>query len=161
MLFMFESHAQWTEKKAEQICKAVEREDWKLTHRKIKQLIKHWSYLDTSLGYPQYGLAIDSIVGLMAALPCTEMAYADFCTVKLMIWPGRSIIGVRFRNDHGTMEFCYHIQEGKTKALIIRPMLYIPLGSKEKMVFTSWSECSGFIEEQKRICEEEEKRRSK
>lgn len=146
--------AQWTNNKAEKLCEAVEEENWKSVHHQVEQMIKHWTYLDTNLGYSNYSLAIDSMVRILDSLACSQSAYADFCAMKIAIWPGNSALAVAFPSSSGTQEFCYHIQEGKMRGVGIRGIFYLPLKSKEELVYLTQSSCPGFIEEQKRQCEE-------
>ncbi len=148
------TYAQWPEQKSRRLCAAVVDEDWKSVHKQIKKMINQWSYLDTTYGYPSYSIAIDSMSRILDSLPCSSAAYADFCAVKISIWPGFSTIAVTFPSSQGPQEFCYHIQQGKMRAIRIQGVFYLPLGSKDKMVFTGQSNCPGYIEEQKQLCDD-------
>jgi hypothetical protein len=147
--------AQWKTVDTERFCRAVDEEDWSLVNKKVRKLIKQWKYLDTSLGYHDYTGAIDSLVRIFQAMPCVEDAFADKCAMKIAIWPGTSIVGVNYLVNDSVQGFCYTLQEGKMRSIRLNGVFHFPLKSKEKLVFLSSHRCSGFIEEQRRNCEEQ------
>ena len=146
--------AQWKPANTESFRRAMDNQDWSAVDKKVRKLIKQWTYLDTSLGYPNYSRAIDSLVGIFKEMPCVEDAFADKCAIKIAIWPGTSIVGVNYRLQDSIYEFCYAIQEGKMRAIRINGILHIPLKGKEKLIYLGSVRCEGFIEEQHKLCEE-------
>lgn len=148
--------AQERNRSNQKLCKAVYEEDWTKVHKLVRKQIKQWSYLDTSLGYPSYSMAIDSLVAIFLQSPCVEEAFADKCAIKISIWPGTSVVGIKFSGHDGTSEFCYTIQEGQMRAIRINGILHIPLKGREKLVYQGSGRCKGFIEEQRRLCREQE-----
>ena len=136
------------------LCDVVYQEDWQKADKKIQKLINHWVDLDYSLGYPNYGLAIDSLVEMFKQLPCVEEAYADYCAMKLMIWPGYSVIGVKYVVEGNSKEVCYTIQQGKIRSINVLGLMRFPRQGKEELVFKGSNLCDGFIEEQRKLCEE-------
>ena len=145
--------AQWKHRQRKVICEAASDQNWAKADRQVKKLVKKWGKLDTSLGYPDYSKAMDSIAMLFRSLPCVRDSYGDFCQDKISIWPGWTTIGVSFRTTEGIIDRCYTIQQGKPRSFSLKGLFLIPLGAKEKLVYKGSSLCEGFVETERERCQ--------
>ncbi|MCE3296694.1 MAG: hypothetical protein K0R65_2408 [Crocinitomicaceae bacterium] len=84
----------------------------------------------------------DWLVSWLKKHPNVEDAAWDKCAVKIMIYPGTSILGALFKTENGTREMCFHVQVGK-------------LGKgndKHVLVYKDMEKCGGFVKQQKENC---------
>lgn len=139
-------------------CKAVAKEKYRKIERSVKRQVKKHKqgvtfYNGPGSGY-QINLApsLDSITLWLKNMPCTEDAFWDKCQMKIMIYPGSSSIGVKFKTNQGIKEKCFFIQEGTTGTLQIfgwRPKVW---KTRNILVYRKMYDCPDFIEKQKKNC---------
>lgn len=81
----------------------------------------------------------------------------DRCVIKPAIWPGTYTLGVVFRTRDGyewdILERCYTIQGGRTGTINIFGWHPRVRKSRDDLKCTAATECMGFVEEQKKLCE--------
>ncbi len=137
-------------------CNAVQNEKFGKVERKIKRMIskipESRDYTDTILSEPQMEENVESLTQWFKGLPCVEDAFQDKCQMKIAIYPGWSIIGVKFKTKSGIVEKCFSIQKGTTGTTNIFGWRPKTGRMKNKLVFRKMYDCPGFITEQKRNC---------
>ncbi len=145
---------------AKQFCNAVEKSNFNKVERIVHRLIKKNKTGQTYYNGPGSGYQInltpcyDTMVHWLKQQPCVADAFWDKCQMKLLSYPGHSSVGVRFKSDTGFVEKCFLIQEGTTGQVNLfgwRPKLF---KSKMKLVYKKMFDCNGFVESQKKMCEE-------
>lgn len=81
----------------------------------------------------------------------------DRCVVKLAIWPGTWTLGVVFRTREGKegdmLERCYTIQGGVPGTLNIFGWRPHVRKDRQQLKYLGALACSGFVQEQRRLCE--------
>ena len=137
------------------LCKCVAKGKFK----KIEHILKrHVNRMEDdggeNKGYPGPSMTenLDSLESWLRSMPCVEDVFRDKCQNKILIYPGWSIIGVKFKTNSGIAEKCFTIQEGTLGTINIfgwRPRVS---ESKNKLVYKSMTDCPGFVEEQRRAC---------
>ncbi len=140
-------------------CKAVAEMRFNKVERMIKKIIKknrkgQIYFNGEGSGY-QINLApsLDSITNWLKRQSCVEDAYWDKCQMKILIYPGSSSIGVKFKTKKGIVEKCFWIKEGTTGQLNIfgwRPKV---AKAKQQLVYKKMYDCKGFVETQKKNCD--------
>lgn len=141
-------------------CKAVGRERFNKVERLIrKEVRKHRDGISFYNG-PGSGMLVSHVSGLdsitrwLSAKPCVQTAAWDKCVAKPAIYPGVSVIGVIFKTRSGEVEKCFQLQEGTTGTLNIfgwRPHVF---KTKNILIYRKMYDCEGFIENQKKNCQE-------
>jgi hypothetical protein len=85
------------------LCKATEKEHFKKIQRLLKQQVRHHKngqryYNGEGSGYQtNFTPALDSITNWFKNQSCVVDAYWDRCESKIAIYPGWSVIGVKFK----------------------------------------------------------------
>ncbi len=139
-------------------CKAIENENFKKVERLLQQQVRHHKngqryYNGEGSGYQtNFTPALDSITNWFKNQNCVVDAYWNKCQNKIAIYPGWSVIGVKFKTKKGIVEKCYSIQQGTTGKINLlgwRPKLF---KTKNKLVYKKSYDCEGFIELQKLNC---------
>lgn len=137
-------------------CRVVEKEKFGKVERIIKRMIKEIpesrDYTDTLSFEPRMDENVESLTQWFKGFSCVEDAFQDKCQNKISIYPGWSIIGVKFRTRSGLVEKCFSIQLGTTGTINLfgwRPKIG---RMKNKLVYKRMYDCPGFIVEQKRNC---------
>lgn len=95
----------------------------------------------------------ENLILKLKALPNVEDATWDKCANKIDIYPGWSVIGVKFKGD--SLESCFHIQHGSLGTIWLfgfRPPIFKP---KFKLIYKKMYHEVGFVKKQHQICEEE------
>lgn len=104
--------------------------------------------------YIVHGPTFDSLVAFLRRQPGVEDAAWDKCIGKLDIWPGHSTIGLRWRDGDLVHERCWSVQEGRRGTINLfgwRPKLR---KSRQHLKYKRASACPGFVEQQRKYCEE-------
>lgn len=104
--------------------------------------------------YVSYTGTLDSLVDFLARQPDVLGAGWDRCAVKAAIWPGRSTIGMRWRNGDGIIERCWTIQQGipgSIRLLGWRPRIR---KDREQLRYMGATQCPGFVQEERERCDE-------
>ena len=96
----------------------------------------------------------DTLVTFLRQQPGVLGAGWDKCIVKLASWPGHSSLGVRFVSNGIAYERCYYLQEGRPGTIELFGWRAHVRKSRELLKFLGARECPGFVEEQRRYCEE-------
>jgi len=155
LLFVFCIHFSFGQDNSS-FCNAVQNEKFGKVERKIKRMIskipESRDYTDTILSEPQMEENVESLTQWFKGLPCVEDAFQDKCQMKIAIYPGWSIIGVKFKTKSGIVEKCFSIQKGTTGTTNIFGWRPKTGRMKNKLVFRKMYDCPGFITEQKRNC---------
>ena len=137
-------------------CKAVQNEKFGKVERKLKRMIKKIpesrDYTDTISSEPRMDENIESLTQWFKGLPCVEDAFQDKCQMKIAIYPGWSIIGVKFKTNSGIIEKCFSIQQGTTGTTNFFGWRPKTGRMKNKLVYKKMYDCLGFISEQKKNC---------
>lgn len=145
----------------QRFCSAVEKGNFKKAERIFKREIKKRKNGTAYDNGPGSGMQIthqynlDTLTMWLKNQPCVEDAFWDKCQNKIMIYPGWSIIGVKFKTNGGVTEKCFSIQEGTTGTIKIfgwKPHLF---KAKNKLVYRKMSDCEGFIEQQQANCNQQ------
>lgn len=142
----------------ERFCKAAKEERFKKVERLIRRQVKKMP-VDLSDKQKESNKltltmdqSVDSLTSWIKNMPCVEDAFWDKCQIKIAIYPGWAIIGVRFKTDRGIQEKYFSIQKGTNDSFCLfgwRPHLF---KFKQRLVYKRMYDCAGFIEEQKRNC---------
>lgn len=96
----------------------------------------------------------DSLVAFLRRQPGVEDAAWDKCIGKLDIWPGHSNIGLRWRDGDEVRERCWTVQEGIPGTVNFfgwRPKVR---KNRAYLKYKRASTCPGFVEQQRKYCEE-------
>lgn len=128
--------------------------------RKILKIIDNHGNLRKFGGFQNYHLALDTILKDVLKLEGIEDATYDYCRTKICIYPGYTILGVRFTVDSVTIDRCYHIQLGYSNSSFFAFGYRIPfirkpekLRGNELFSKKEWAYCEpNFIEEEREIC---------
>ncbi|MBK8498950.1 MAG: hypothetical protein IPL52_09065 [Flavobacteriales bacterium] len=94
----------------------------------------------------------DNLVDFLRRQPGVEDAAWDKCVNKILLWPGHSTIGMRWRAGDVLRERCWTVQEGRPGTIKIFGWHARLRKSREQLKYTSARRCEGFVEEQKRLC---------
>ena len=138
--------------------KAIEKENFKKVERLLQQQVRHHKngqryYNGAGSGYQtNFTPALDSITNWFKNQSGVVDTYWDKCQQKEAIYPGWSVIGVKFKTKKGIVEKCYSIQQGTTGNVNLlgwKPKLF---KTKNKLVYKKSYDCKGFIELQKLNC---------
>ncbi len=142
------------------LCKAAEKENFGKVERIIRKEVKKRKHGISFYNGPGSGMQIthvpnlDTITLWLKSKPCVEDAAWDKCQMKEALYPGWSSIGIKFKTASGIKEKCFLIQEGSTGTLNIfgwRPHIF---KTKNKLIYRKMYDCEGFIENQKKNCQE-------
>ena len=137
-------------------CKAVQKENFRKVERILKRMIKEIpesrDYTDTLIFEPRMDENIESLTQWFKGFPCVEDAFQDKCQNKILIYPGWSVIGVKFRTGLGIVEKCFSIQLGTTGTTNLFGWRPKTGRMKNKLVYKRMFDCPGFIMEQKKNC---------
>lgn len=143
------------------LCKAVSKGNFNKVERIVKRHVNGLpeskesdSVNPTNLSMDQN---IDSLKRWFKIMDCVDDAFDDKCQNKIAIYPGWSIIGVKFKTASGLVEMCFSIQKGTTGTIKIFGWKPKVARMKNKLVFKKMYDCVGFVEEQKRNCLKNEK----
>ncbi len=107
-----------------------------------------------SASYIVHDRTHDSLVAFLRRQPGVEDAAWDKCIGKLDIWPGHSTIGLRWHARGRVLERCWGVQEGIPGTINLfgwRPRVR---KAREHLKYKSARECAGFVDEQKKLCEQ-------
>ncbi|MBX7225661.1 MAG: hypothetical protein K1X55_06505 [Chitinophagales bacterium] len=133
------------------ICRATTNGNFhKLEHFIYKQIKKSNKNIRPTATYT---VVYDSIINVLQHLECVDDVFWDKCQAKELLYPGKSVIGVRCKTNNGLVEKCFLIQEGTTGQINIfgwRPKVF---KSKQKLKYKGTYDCNGFVEEQKKKCQ--------
>lgn len=151
------SHAQ----DAQRFGRALMAEDHKALDRWMKRELHH-KRKGTLVSMPSgncvmHHATFDSLASWLRRQPGVDDAGWDRCATKIAIWPGHSTIGLRWRTASGNHERCYLVQEGRHGAVRLLGMRFQLRRNREILVHKGAHGCTGFVEEQRRICAEEER----
>ena len=155
LLFFFSVYSAMSqcEKK---ICKAAAKGNFNKVERIVKRIVKRIPEAkEETDGVPTYitmDKNIEELTSWFKNLACVEDAFEDKCQIKISIYPGWSIIGVRFMTNTGIEEKCFSIQKGTTGAIKIFTWKPTISRMKSKLVYKKMYDCPGFIVEQKKNC---------
>lgn len=139
-------------------CRAVENGNFKKVERLVKKesrKVKRGIAFDNGPGSRmQVSLmeGLDSLTAWLSGMSCVEDAFWDKCETKIGIYPGWSVIGVRFRVDGKIQEKCFHFQEGTTGTINIfgwRPRIS---RMRNLLIYKRMYDCPGFIVRQRESC---------
>lgn len=139
--------------------KAIEKGNFGKAERLVKKKIREYKNGVEFFNVPanskqvSFVAAYDSIVNWLMLHKGVKDATWDKCQNKVAIYPGASTIGIVFQMKNDVVEKCYRVQEGTTGQPNIfgwRPAMFKP---KMKLIFKGSSDCTGFIQKQKRLCE--------
>lgn len=139
-------------------CRAVEKGNFLKVERVFRNQVhhrRHGKVYDNGSGSGnqithQYNL--DTLTLWLKNMECVEDATWDKCQIKILIYPGWSTIGAKFKTRAGVVEKCFVIQEGTTGSIRLfgwRPHLF---KAKNKMVYKKIIDCEGFIQLQRKNC---------
>ena len=95
---------------------------------------------------------LDSLTEWLSEMPCVEDAFWDKCQHKPAIYPGWSIIGVKFRSKGQVLEKCFHFQEGTTGTINIFGWRPHVLRMRNLLIYKRMFDCPGFIIRQREVC---------
>jgi hypothetical protein len=146
--------------KSNSFCKAVKNENFNKAERIFKREIKKWKYGVKYDNGPGSGIQInhtpglDSLTNWLKNKRCVEDAYWDKCQIKELLYPGWASIGAKFRTRNGIVEKCFYIQEGTMGQMSIFGWRPHARKSRNILVYKKIYNCSGFIEKQKKECDE-------
>ncbi len=150
ILFNFISHGQDNAS----FCKAIENGKFKKAERKFKRMVKSIpesaDYSDTKSAEPTMHENIESLTQWFKGLSCVEDAFQDKCENKIAIYPGWSVIGVKFKTNAGIVEKCFSIQLGTTGTTNIFGWHPKTSRMKNKLVYRKMFDCPRFISDQNR-----------
>ena len=140
------------------LSKAAEKGRWNKVERVMKRKIHEQNRVfdfdnrerKTVLSFT---IAYDTLVHWLKTSPVVEDAASDKCQAKLMIYPGHSAVGVRFKTKNGIVEKCFVVQEGTTGTIHFFGWHPHLVRYKWKLVYKRMRDCKGFVEEQKALCE--------
>ncbi len=141
-------------------CNAVSKGNFKRVERQLRKQIRERKDGISYYNGPGSGMQvshvsnIDTITMWLQAKACVEDAAWDKCQKKPAIYPGWASIGVKFKTSSGIKEKCFLIQKGTTGSLNIfgwRPHIF---KTKNKLIYRKMYDCEGFIENQKKNCQE-------
>ena len=136
-------------------CKAVDNSNFRTIERIVSKVISKNNTGQTYFngegsGYQvNFTASLDSITNWLKTKDCVEDACRDKNQLKSAIYPGWSIISVKFRTKKGIIEKCILIQEGTTGQLNVlgwRPKLF---KSEQVLVYKKMFNCKNFIEKNK------------
>ena len=137
-------------------CKAIAEGKFKKIERIVKRKVNGLpESKESKEGDPSYVRMDQNIKNLTAwfkSMPCVEDAFEDKCQNKIAIYPGWSIIGVKFKTNSGIVEQCFSIQKGTTGTINIFGWHPKVSRMKNKLVYKKMYNCPGFIEEQRKNC---------
>jgi hypothetical protein len=138
------------------LCKAVSKGNFNKVERIVKRHVNGLpESKESESGVPTYlsmDQNIDSLRMWFKRMECVDDAFYDKCQNKISIYPGWSIIGVKFKTNSGLEEKCFSIQKGTTGTINIFGWKLKVARMKSKLVFKKLYDCTGFIEEQKQNC---------
>ncbi|KAF0198470.1 MAG: hypothetical protein FD166_1111 [Bacteroidetes bacterium] len=156
--FLFLSQVQSQDRCA--LCKAVEKENFRKVERLIRKEVRKRKQGISFYNGPGSGMQIthlpnlDTITLWLKSKPCVEDAAWDKCQKKPAIYPGWASIGAKFKTSSGIREKCFLIQKGTLGSLYIfgwRPHIF---KMKNKLIYRKMYDCEGFIENEKKNCQE-------
>ena len=159
-IISFFDNSNYSLAQTDKFCKAVEKNNLRRAEKIFKRQINRKKNGTEFYNGPGSGMQIthqqnlDSLVLWLKNKSCVADATWDKCQVKIAIYPGGSTIGVRFKIEDGSIEKCFNIQEGTTGQVNIfgwRPHIY---KAKNILVYKRMSDCTGFIENQMKLCNE-------
>jgi hypothetical protein len=104
--------------------------------------------------YTDHGPTYDSLVAFLRRQPGVEDAAWDKCIGKRDIWPGHSNIGLRWRVGDEVRNRCWTVQEGIPGTVNFfgwRPKVR---KSRANLKYKRASTCPGFVEQQRKYCDE-------
>lgn len=138
------------------LCKAIEKGKFGKVERIVKRQIKSLPEFKESDASGKINLSMEENVENLTLwfknMNCVEDAFEDKCQNKIAIYPGWSIIGVKFKTSSGIEEKCFSIQKGTTGTINIFGWHPKVSRMKNKLVYKKMYNCPGFVEEQKRNC---------
>lgn len=136
--------------------KAVKEENFRKVEHLFKREIKHLNrfYKPTNSGntYFDYQTQIDSLTNWLKNKPCVLDANNDKCQTKVLIYPGKSAVGVKFKTKSGIVEKCFLIQNGTLGNVHLFKWQFHFFKPKDKLVYKKMYDCNGFIEREKENC---------
>jgi hypothetical protein len=133
--------------------KAVEKERFYKIGRLFERQVKRLNKIETNKGNFPYSANIDSLTNWLKDKPCVLDAINDKCQNKILIYPGHSTIGAKFRTKNGTVEKCFLIQEGTTGNIKIFKWRFHLFNSRNKLVYEKMYNCDGFVDRERQSCE--------
>lgn len=104
--------------------------------------------------YRSHAPTYDSLVAFMRRQPGVEDAAWDKCMDKLDLWPGHSNIGLRWHGRGQVFERCWTVQEGIPGTIDLFGWRPHVRKDKQHLKYKRASWCPGFVEQQRRYCEE-------
>lgn len=104
--------------------------------------------------YSSHAPTFDSLVAFVRRQPGVEDAAWDRCMNKLDIWPGHSTIGMRWPIEGRIIERCWTVQEGIPGTINLFGWHPRVRKSREHLKLKRAKDCPGFIEQQRKYCEE-------
>lgn len=107
-----------------------------------------------SSSYTIHSPTYDSLTAWLRRQPGVLDSEWDRCIGKLMLWPGRSTIGVQVQLGGVLHERCYTVQEGRTGVINLPGWRPKVRKSREELKLLGVRECTGFIAEQRSYCAE-------
>lgn len=141
-------------------CTSIDNGKYRTIERKFKREVKKRKKGVAYDNGPGSGMQIshnsdlDSLTQWFKNMDCVEDASWDKCQEKISIYPGWSIIGVKFKTKNGIEEKCFHIQEGTMGNIVFFKWKFHLFKYKNILVYKKMYNCDGFIEIQKKNCAE-------
>ncbi|MBK7173976.1 MAG: hypothetical protein IPH84_12245 [Bacteroidales bacterium] len=141
-------------------CNAVQHGNYRKVERILKHETRKYRHGVTYDNGPGSGMQVthspglDSLTSWFKTMPCVKDAYWDKCCNKPGIYPGWAVIGVLFDQDGQTIAKCFTFQLGTTGSMNVfgwRPHI---LPMKDHLIYRKISDCPGFIERERRKCED-------
>lgn len=136
--------------------KKIKRENFKAVERIIKKEIrknKKGKLVENGSGstYISHNQTIEDLVLWLKKHKGVEDVFSDKCQNKIDIYPGWSVIGVKYKNKKN--DVCYHIQLGKLGNLNIGKKIHFHLfKSRNVLKYIKSYEQEDFIEQEKINC---------
>lgn len=141
-------------------CRAVQNGNYRKVERIIKHEARKYRHGVEYDNGPGSGMQVthtpglDSLTSWLQQMPCVKDAFWDKCSKKCAIYPGWASIGVLFDQEGQTIAKCFHFQLGTTGSLYLfgwRPHI---LPMKDHLLYKKMRDCPGFIDRERRKCEE-------
>lgn len=154
LIFIF-VQVSFTQEVNKRLEKKIEKEKYHAVERMIKKVVrrnkKGQKINNGSTTYTSHSQTIENIVIWLNKHEGVEGAFSDKCSIKISIYPGWSVIGVKYKKH--TKEICYYIQEGKLGNIKIgKKIRFHIFPSRNVLKYIKSYETEGFIAKEKANC---------
>ena len=141
--------------KRDPFSKAVEKERFNKVSRIFKHQVKGINRFENKKNDQKdnfYFQNIDSLTNWLKSKPSVLDVMNDKCQNKILIYPGHSSVGAKFKTKNGIFEKCFLIQQGTTGDVKIFKWRFHLFKYKDKLVYKKIYDCEGFIDRENENC---------